>query len=102
MTIDEFSKRFDRFRLEALSYIKAASPYRTGNLRANIKYQHNADGFSIIIDVEYMQYTEEKWTYNRRWGKVLQNPHEGWLRESVRRLAEQFAISLKGVSINVN
>ena len=102
MTIDEFKQRFSRFRIEALSYIKSQSPYRTGRLRANIRLQENSDGFSIIIDIYYMVYTEMRWTYNRWWGKTLQNPHEGWFKESIRRLVLQFARSIKGVVVNVN
>lgn len=102
MTLEEFRLHFEQFRIEAYNYIRHSSPYRTGKLRESIKFQQNADGFSIIIDIYYMQYTEEVWTYNSRWGKTLTNPNLYWLKKSVERLAQRFANRIKGVVISVN
>lgn len=102
MTLDEFKLHFARFRIEAMAYIKASAPYRTGRLKANISYRANEDGFSIIIDIDYMQYTEEAWTFNSRWNKTLTNPNYKWLQSSVERLTQRFANNLKGVFLNVN
>lgn len=83
--------------MEAINYIKANAPYRTGNLNKSIKLEEINGGFVIIIDVSYMVYTEEAWTYNSRWGKTLNNPNYKWLQTSVERLAQRFASQLKGV-----
>jgi len=91
---DNFKREFDRFRLEALAYIQARAPRRTGNLKANIRYQKTPKGFEIIIDIDYMKYTEEAWISPRWNGR--ENPNLYWLRESVKRLAEKFANKLGG------
>lgn len=99
ITFDEFKLLFDRFRLEALAYIKARAPRRSGRLKTSIHFQQNHDGFSIIIDISYVVYTEERWISPRWRGR--ENPNLGWIRECVRRLANKFANKVKGVSINV-
>lgn len=102
MTKNEFELQFKNFKNEAMAYIKASAPYRTGQLKANISYGVIDNGFSIIIDIYYMQYTEEAWEFNSRWNKTLTNPNYKWLQSSVERLAQRFASKLKGVVISVN
>jgi hypothetical protein len=97
MTTDEFKKKFRQFRQEAFNFIKAQAPYRTGTLKNNIRYEQHEDGFSIIIDIWYMQYTEEAWTYNKRWGKTLINKNEGWFRQAVETIVMLASMYFKGV-----
>lgn len=52
-----------------------------GRLRDNIREEKGTDGRTIVMDIDYAIYTDMKWTYNRRWGKTLVNPHEGWFTE---------------------
>jgi len=94
---DKFKRQFDRFKVEATSLITHNAPYRTGELRRSIKRVDIPNGFQIIIDVDHMKYTEEEWTYNKRWGKTLTNKNQYWLRDSTYNLAERFARKLKGV-----
>lgn len=99
MTTNEFRLKFNQFKIEAYNYIKASSPYRTGALRNAIKFNETKDGFEIIIDIDYMKYTEEAWTFNSRWNKTLRNPNYKWLQESVYNLALRFANTLQGVVV---
>lgn len=96
----ELERRFEQFKIEAINYIKANAPYRTGHLKHSIKLEAIDNGFAIVIDVEYMKYTEEAWTHNKRWGKTLNNKNYKWLQSSVERLAQRFAMNLKGVVVN--
>lgn len=99
MTKSEFDRLFSRFKIDAYNYIFANAPRRTGNLQRSIRYEEIDGGFRIIIDISYMVYTEEKWGYNKHWGKTLQNPNYKWLQNSVYNLAIRFAERLKGVVV---
>lgn len=65
------------------------APVRTGELRSNIVTYTYGNKFGLMIDVEHMKYTEEAWTYNKRWGKTLPNPNEKWLLATVEFIIEQ-------------
>lgn len=65
-----------------LSVFKQKCPYRKGALQGQIRVVKTSKGFEIISDLYYMEYTEEKWEYNSRWGKTLINQNEGWFKES--------------------
>lgn len=93
---NKLDKELRVFEQEVLNYIKAQAPYRTGQLKANIRKVKTNNGFKIVIDIWYMQYTEEAWTYNKRWGKTLLNPNYKWLRNSVERLCNKIANKLEG------
>lgn len=99
MTTNEFKLKFNEFKIEAYNYIKASSPYRTGDLRNAIKFNETPNGFEIVIDIDYMKYTEEEWGFHSSWNKTLKNPNYKWLQESVYNLAVRFASSLKGVVV---
>lgn len=102
MTVDEFRLKFETFKVEAYNYIRSQAPYRTGTLKSNIKFVQENDGFSIVIDIWYMVYTEMKWTFNRRWKKVLINPNEAWFQQAVETLTQISANLVKGVVVRVN
>ena len=86
----ELERRFEQFKIEAINYIKANAPYRTGHLKHSIKLEGDRQWFAIVVDVEYMKYTEEAWTYNKDRGKTLNNKNYKWLQSSVERLAQDF------------
>jgi len=68
---------------------------RTGALKGQIRIERSDKGFMIVSDIYYMPYTEEKWTYNKRWGKTLINPNEGWFKEAFE-IALRFLASVFG------
>lgn len=76
---------------EAMFIIQAGQPYRTGDLKRSFQLQPTDDGFIIFTEMPYMQYTNEPWTYNKRWGKILPNKHEGWFDERVEMIADYIA-----------
>lgn len=90
-------KVFEEVRDWALAIVRSAAPYRTGDLSRSFKLTINEDGWSIWTDISYMKYTEEAWTFNRRWGKYLPNKHEGWFRSVAILIAEEMARRLGGV-----
>lgn len=96
-----FELAFKQFREETIAYIRSQAPVRTGDLKRSIRLEETKNGWAIVIDIWYMKYTEEAWTYNRRWGKTLPNPREKWLQKSVERLALAFANKMKGVVVRV-
>lgn len=100
MTREEFRIRFEIFKRVAMSYIMSNAPERTGDLKVSIHLVENEDGFSIVVDIDYMVYTEERWI-SPRW-KGRENPRLYWLRETVEELARVFAAELGGVSVYVS
>ena len=70
---------------------QANAPERTGDLKRNMRIELSEKGFSVVVDIEYMPYTEEAWGFNRRWGYTGINPNQGWFKES-------FEISLRFLS----
>lgn len=80
-----------------LQIFKNQSPYRTGTLRGQIRIREVESGFEVVSDIWYMEYTEEKWTYNSRWKKTLVNPNEGWFEEAFN-MALQFLQTVTGRS----
>lgn len=100
--MDDFKRQFELFKTEVLSFIIANAPYRTGDLRRAIKLVEIDHGFKIEVDISYMVYTEEAWTYNSWWGKTLNNPNYKWFAKSIETVVWKFAQKLKGVVIHVN
>ena len=74
-----------------LQIFKNQSPVNRGILKGQIRIEKFGLGFRVVSDIYYMPYTEEKWIYNRRWGKTLPNPNEGWFKTAME-------ISIKFVS----
>jgi len=91
------SFKFDIRKLESavLQIFKSQAPVHEGILKGQIRLRSIENGFEIVSDIYYMQYTEEKWGYNSRWKKVLINPNEGWFREAFN-LSLQFLQSVTG------
>ena len=87
-------------RAEALRIVQANSPYRTGTLRYSFRVVEYEDGFGIVTDIPYMKFTTEKWTFNKRWNKTLQNPNEQWFQRSAVYIAQIIAQEKGGV-VNV-
>jgi hypothetical protein len=58
-----------------------------GTLKDNIRSEYGDDYGAIVMDIWYAVFTDMQWTYNRRWGKILPNPHEGWFTEDFIREA---------------
>lgn len=85
-----------------LQIFKTNAPYRTGELKANIRLEEIKGGFSVVCDIYYMPYTEEKWGYNSWWKKTLVNPNEGWFKESfetsLRFLSQVYGKEFKRVT----
>jgi hypothetical protein len=65
-----------------LQIFKNQAPVNTGTLKGQVRVEKTNIGFNIVSDIYYMKYTEEKWTYNKRWKKVGINPNEGWFQEA--------------------
>lgn len=95
--IKYIEKVFEEVRDWALQVVKAGKPYKTGALKRSFKLVIYPDGWGIQTDIPYMKDTEEAWTFNRRWGKTLRNPNEGWFRERAIIIAEEMTRRLGGV-----
>jgi hypothetical protein len=65
-----------------LQIFRNQAPVSTGTLKGQVRIERTEFGFNIVSDIYYMQYTEEKWTYNSCWKKTLINPNEGWFKEA--------------------
>lgn len=78
-----------------LQIFKINAPVRTGTLQGQVRLREIENGFEIISDIYYMQYTEEKWGYHSGWKKTLVNPNEGWWQEAFQQ-ALQFLSSVTG------
>lgn len=78
-----------------LQIFKNQAPVSTGTLKGQIRIERSDKGFMIVSDIYYMPYTEEEWTYNKRWGKTLINPNEGWFKEAFE-IALRFLASVFG------
>ncbi len=87
-------------RAEALRIVQANAPYRTGTLRNSFKVVEYEDGFGIMTDIPYMKFTTEKWAFNKRWNKTLQNPNEQWFQRTAFYIAQIIAQEKGGV-VNV-
>ena len=69
-------------------------------LKASFKIVNNNNGFSIIVDIDYVVYTEEPWI-SSKW-KGRQNPNLYWLKNGLTRYINTVAGELKGVVVNVD
>lgn len=78
-----------------LQIFQNQAPVDTGTLKGQIRVERSDKGFIIVSDIYYMPYTEEKWAYNKRWGKTLINPNEGWFKEAFE-IALRFLASVFG------
>lgn len=81
----------DNLMADALFMIQSGEPYRTGDLKRSFILEPTEDGFIIYTEIPYMQYTNETWGYNKRWGKQLLNKHEGWFDERVEMICDYIA-----------
>ena len=93
--------------MEALGVIQAGAPYRTGLLKSMVKVRRVDGAYEIYVDeemleavskynVNYMPFTNETWTYNKRWGKTLRNPRLYWWNKSVVLALDVIEKRLKG------
>lgn len=94
------TQTFEDVKLWAFELVKRNAPYRKGDLLRSFQLIVLEDGWIIQTTIPYMVYTEMKWTYNKRWGKTLQNKNEKWFRNTATIIAEEFARRMGGV-INV-
>lgn len=81
---DTFNAIRDKLMPFLLSLAKSGAPVAKingGTLKENIRIENGDDFSAIVMDIWYAVYTDMVWTYNRRWGKTLENPHEGWFTE---------------------
>lgn len=81
----------ERIMADVLYIIQAGDPYRKGDLKMSFVVEPTEDGFIVYTEMDYMQYTNEQWDYNRHWGKQLQNPHLYWFDEKVEIIADYLA-----------
>lgn len=88
---------FNQSVLEALEIIKAQAPVRTGALKASFELVEIENGYMIRTTIPYMEYTNEPWLFNSKWGKTLANPNQYWYDRAVALIAEIFAMKLGGV-----
>lgn len=95
MTNDEFN----RLKSELYAFIYNDAPHKSGALKASIKKADRGNVCDIIIDIEYMPYTEERWIHPRWNGR--ENPNLYWLKNAVKKFANQI-VSRYGGEINVN
>ena len=79
LTKSQFIAKFEEVKMKAFRKFFDASPVKTGYLRSMILLVEIENGFQIVIDVPYMEYTEEKWTR----ASGAKNPNEGWFRQAV-------------------
>lgn len=79
LTKSQFIQKFESAKMKAFRIFFDASPYETGYLRSMILLVEIENGFQIVIDVPYMEYTEEKWNSS----SGAKNPNEGWFRQAV-------------------
>lgn len=100
MTREQVMSVFNETMIWLLDTVRAGSRVRTGRLRDSFELVFYEDGFGVRTTLDYMQYTEMEWKYNRRWGKTLKNPNEQWFRNVALLFAEEMARRLGGV-INV-
>ena len=78
LTRSQFIAKFEAAKIKAFNIYFQNSPVKTGYLRSRILLVELENGFQIVNDVDYMQYTEEEW--NRPSG--VKNPNEGWFRRA--------------------
>lgn len=79
---------------ECEAILRAAAPYKTGNLRYNaIKIEMpSPNTCRLYVDEEiapYMKYTNEPW-------KTGKNPNEGWFDKAAEQIAMHIARRVKG------
>lgn len=89
MTRDKLKQLTEQWMFLYFTEVMKNAPHKTGNLKRNIVAYVNGNKFGLVIDVPYMKYTEEEWTYNKRWKKTLPNPNEKWLLGTVDFIIEQ-------------
>ena len=89
-------KPFEFYTLcrECQEILKAAAPYKTGNLRYNaIKLEIVGNTCRLYVDEEiapYMKYTNEPWENGKK------NPNEGWFHRAVKKIAQHIAERTRG------
>lgn len=81
----------EKLMAEALFIIQAGEPYRKGDLKRSFQVQLSEDGFVVYTEIPYMQYTNEPWEYNKRWGKQLTNYNQYWFDERVEMICDYIA-----------
>lgn len=86
--------KFMRLCRECEDILRAAAPYKTGNLRYNgIRVEYiDADTCRLYVDeniAPYMMYTNEPWQHGK-------NPNEGWFDRAAEKIAERIAQFSKG------
>lgn len=82
LTKSQFRRKFEEAKQKAFMTYFQNSPVDTGYLRSKILLIELENGFQIVNDVSYMQYTEESW--HLRSNKV--NPNEGWYRRTTEQV----------------
>lgn len=89
MNRDDVKKLMKEWAFTYAVEVIQAAPERKGTLKKGIIGYATDRSFGVMIDVPHMKYTEEKWEYNRRWGKTLVNPNEKWLLSTLDFILDQ-------------
>lgn len=90
---------FKRVGKEVFKIFEASCPYDTGALMGSIKLEYHTDdmGFDIIIDKDYMVYTNETWISPKWNGK--KNPNETWFNDAFALATDYIGRAISG---NIN
>lgn len=78
-----------------LQIFKNQAPKDKGVLEGQIRIERTDYGFNIVSDIYYMEYTTEKWGYNKQWKKTLINPNERWWQQAFE-IAIKFLATVYG------
>lgn len=81
----------DDLMADVLWMIQNQAPYRTGDLMRSFTLEPTEDGFVVYTEIPYMEYTNEPWEYNKRWGKQLTNYNQYWFDKTVEMVCEYIA-----------
>lgn len=82
LTKSQFKAKFEAAKMKAFNIYFQNAPGKKGYLRSRILLVELENGFQIVNDTDYMEYTEEARTDGER------NPNEGWFRRSTEAAFE--------------
>jgi len=87
---------FKRVGKGVLNIFSANCPYDKGNLLRAIKLEYHIDdmGFDIIIDKDYMVYTNETWISPKWNGR--NNPNERWFNDAFALATDYIGRAISG------
>ena len=77
--------------------LKAACPFRSGNLASTIHVAQDPDGLYVVIgneNIDYAAATNEPWISPKWNGK--KNPNEGWVENTIKKYENNIKAIFQG------